>query len=99
MGSALNRTLADVAWPENTGPQEGVRALFFLAEVLGYVVEFPLILLCNIILSVCYVFCQITCSLTGFVSKGYSEFLTSCVHVDQYSQTAVRILLNIGSHL
>lgn len=99
MESALDHTLVDVAWPENVGPQEGAMALFFLAEVLEYVVEFPLNLLCNIILSVYHFFCQITYSLNGFVSKGYSQFLKSYVHVDQYSQIAMFSILGSTSRV
>lgn len=72
---------ADTAWPENMGPQGSQTELyFFLAKVLEYAVEFPLNLLCNISFSVCYFFCQITCSLYDFVSKCCSQVQnhTSC---------------------
>lgn len=52
-----NHTAADMAWPEKVGPQERVRALFVSGEVPEHTAEFPLDLVGNIILSVCYFFC------------------------------------------
>lgn len=86
----MDRAVVDVTWPETMALRKvSDRALLFLSGVLEYVVGFPLNLLCNIILSVWYFFFQITYSLYGFVSKGYSQFPKLYVLVDQYLQTVM----------
>lgn len=78
-----------LAWERMPSGRSQTGLYFFLAEVLEYVVEFPLNLLCSIIFFRCCFFCLLTYSLYGVFPKGCSQFPKSCLHMDQYSQTAM----------
>lgn len=78
-----------LAWEGVPSRRSQTGLYFFLVEVLEYVVEFPLNLLCNIIFFGCCFFCQLTYSLYGFFSKACFQFPKSCLYMDQYSQTAM----------
>lgn len=78
-----------LAWEGVPSRRSQTGLYFFLVEVLEYVVEFPLNLLCDIIFFGCCFFCQLTYSLYGFFSKACFQFPKSCLYMDQYSQTAM----------
>lgn len=103
-----------LAWEHEPSGGSQRELYFFLADVLVYMVEYPLNLSCNISFSICCFFCQITCSLYDLILKVCSQFPKSFVILFvNYSQILIHtliclwinihtqpcsILLNVGFH-